>query len=324
MDGELSRRLNNEKLNGIISENLELLNGEYSSVFERRLTQLYDRAQLLARDSALLTSEERCAEFERMFDPTNLPPEASDEAKRYVKSYSEAQLLSDKLTVCRFLAERLGSRADFGELLGQGSAKLGSDGKGVRIAYLQNAYADAAFRRFSEVLDSPSVTYPGDFTSVCEEVYYGRAELCMLPLDSSRDAKLISFYRLIDKYELKIILSCDVASADGGVTTRYALLGKSAVWPDYVIRNKCGSLFFEFSFVPDEERTLADVLSAAGQCGLRLYKTDAIPLSYSDSEFSCDVILDCQNGELNAFVLYMMLAVPQYELLGVYPHMRNG
>ena len=72
-----------------------------------------------------------------------------------------------------------------------------------RVAYLRNAYADRAFRRFCEQLGELSVVYCTDFESVCEEVYYGRADMCILPLDSSRDAKLIGFVRLVDKYELK-------------------------------------------------------------------------------------------------------------------------
>ena len=39
-----------------ISENLSLLNREFTSVEERRLAHLCDRASLLARDSELLLS----------------------------------------------------------------------------------------------------------------------------------------------------------------------------------------------------------------------------------------------------------------------------
>ena len=153
---------------------------------------------------------------------------------------------------------------------------------------------------------------------MCEEVYYGRADMCILPLDSSRDAKLISFYRLIGKYELRIVMSCDVPSGDG-VMTRYALLRKSAFLPSEK-QDKKGELFFEFSFVPDESSALCDVLTAAADCGLRLYKVDALPLTYTDSEFLYDVILRCPETP-EVFALYMSLAVPQYELLGVYRHM---
>ena len=168
------------------------------------------------------------------------------------------------------------------------------------------------------MFEEPTVTYAADFTAVCEEVYYGRADMCILPLDSSRDAKLISFYRLIGKYELRIVMSCDVPSGDG-VMTRYALLRKSAFLPSEK-QDKKGELFFEFSFVPDESSALCDVLTAAADCGLRLYKVDALPLTYTDSEFSYDVILRCPETP-EVFALYMSLAVPQYELLGVYRHM---
>ena len=101
--------------------------------------------------------------------------------------------------------------------------------------------------------------------------------------------------------------------------TRYALLRKSAFLPSEK-QDKKGELFFEFSFVPDESSALCDVLTAAADCGLRLYKVDALPLTYTDSEFLYDVILRCPETP-EVFALYMSLAVPQYELLGVYRHM---
>ncbi|MCI8388781.1 MAG: hypothetical protein HFE63_09980 [Clostridiales bacterium] len=316
------------ELNGIISDNLKLLNKEVSSAVERRFAQLYERAALIAQDGALLESDERCDEFRAMFNVEQIPAKASEAAKRYLAAYYDTQLLSDKLAVCKFLAERIDWNID--SILNKDVEPDEHDVNGsdadkpsVKIAYLKNVYADMAFRRFSEVLESPSVDYVSDFAAVCEEVYYGRADMCILPLDSSRDAKLISFCRLIDKYELKIILSCDVVSPDGGVTTRYALLQKSAALPNRRMIEKCNSIFFEFNFVPDQTSSLSEVLTAAEGCGLKLYKIDAIPLTYSDSEFSYDVIFSCGDGNVDAFALYMMLSVPQYDMLGIYPHMES-
>lgn len=316
------------ELNRIISENLALLDGETSSATERRIALLFDRAALISRDASLLASEERCAEFNQMFESAAVPSDSSDTVKPYLGAYYNCQLLFDKLAVCKFFAERIRDKRDFNL-----SALLCPDGNPTellpeeetvpKIAYLKNAYADTAFRRFSEVLGSLSVAYMGDFTSVCEEVYYGRADMCMLPLDSSRDAKLISFCRLINKYELKIVISCDVTSSDGAVTTRYALLKKTLSLPDYKTKEKYDALLLEFSFVPDEDISLADVLFAAENFGLKLYKVDAIPLSYSDSEFSYDVILSCREEKIESFALFMSLAAPQYETLGIYPHFKN-
>jgi hypothetical protein len=114
-----------------------------------------------------------------------------------------------------------------------------------------------------------------------------------------------------------------VTSPDGGVTTRYALLRRTIGLPDSGTLDTPGSCFFEFTLVPDEEMSLCDVLHAARECGLSLYKVDSIPLTWSDSEFACDVILRVNSKQgLTAFALFLALAVPQYEPLGIYMHIR--
>lgn len=303
----------------VIGENLALLAGEESSATERKLAWLRDLALLMLRSDSSIFGETRSDDFAALFDDPTAGRDIPQEFLQYIGFRDRAALFSDKLTVCRFLAEELERRGV--KLLPR---LLGSEGytRSPRIAYFKNAYADAAFRIFSEVLDTPSVVYASDFTAVCEEVYYGRADMCMLPLDSSRDAKLISFYRLIDKYELNPVFSCDVTTPDGSVTTRYALLKRSVTLPDVKERRGC---FFEFSLVPDDGATLGDVLTAAAECGLTLYKVDSIPLTYNSSEFSCEVILKVGDpAGLDAFVLFLTLAMPQYEPLGIYPHIRQG
>lgn len=309
-----------DKRNTVIDENLELLNEEVFLSLERRIVQLRDRALLLGRMDWLLDSENRAEDFAALFRRCAIPAEAPAESAPYLQARAASSEFFDKLTVCRCMADSFAQRQiNTLSRLFPGEAPA----KSPRIAYFKNAYADAAFRIFSDVLDAPSVTYLPDFTAVCEEVYYGRADMCMLPLDSSRDAKLISFYRLIDKYELNPVYSCDVTSPDGDVTTRYALLKKSIGLPEPAKLDESGSCFFEFTLVPDKAASLGDVLSAAGECGLSLYKVDSIPLTYSDSEFSCDVILRVGSRMgLTAFALFLTLAIPQYEPLGIYTHLR--
>ncbi len=311
----------------LVRGNLRLLDAETASAAERRIALLYDIASLIARDSSLIGADDRSEHFARFIERGVIPELAADDAKPYLGAYYTSQLLSDRITICRFLAKRLGWRSDFSlaALLGEESGRFepisASDGASPKIAYLRNSYADSAFRIFSEVIGNASVTYPGDFAAVCEEVYYGRADMCILPLDSSRDAKLISFSRLIDKYELKIILTCDVSSPDGSVTTRYALLRRSLAFPEKLDEHT--ERYLEVSFVPDETTALADVLLAAEDFGLKLYKVDAIPLTYSDSDFSYDVILHCPDRAVEPFALFMALAAPQFETIGIYAHIKE-
>lgn len=302
----------------VIESNLTLLAGDSASSAERRCVQLRDLASQLLRDPSLIFGENRVKDFSSLFEKSALPEDIPEPIKDYLDFENETRSFSDKLTVCSLLSDEFDKRGiEVTEKLLGPATYTGP----AKIAYFRNAYADAAFRIFSEVLDNPSVTYAADFSAVCEEVYYGRADMCMLPLDSSRDAKLISFYRLMDKYELNPIYSCDVTTPDGSVTTRYALIRRGMSVPNRVHLDTPGSCFFELNLVLDSSSAFENVLGAAKRFGLTLYKADSLPLTYSDSEFACDIIFKVGNAKgLNAFVLYLSLAVPQYEPLGIYPH----
>lgn len=305
----------------VITDNMALLHSEQCSAAERRLVQLRELALKAVRDSSVIFGENRVADFASLFDGASPIEDASEEAYSYLTTQKASTDFADKLTVCSIIAKEFSKR---GLSLLDKLLDFKPYAKKVKIAYFKNAYADAAFRQFSEVLDNPSVTYASDFNAVCEEVYHGRADMCILPLDSSRDAKLISFYRLIDKYELSPIYSCDVTTPDGSVTTRYALCKKSMALPDRSKLNEGRSCFFEFNVDPDGGASLSDVLSGARACGMSLYKIDSIPLAYSDSEFACNIILEIGDSHgLDTFVLFLALAIPQYEPLGIYPHIRT-
>ncbi len=308
-----------ETIANVIGENLTLLSEENTSANERRLAWLRDLALLITRDDSILFDENRSEKFSALFSEENFSGDITDTTLTHIESRHRTAIFLDKLTVCKFIAEETERRGIklLDKLLGNTAYP-----RSPRIAYFKNAYADAAFRVFSDILEAPSVAYAPDFNSVCEEVYYERADMCMLPLDSSRDAKLISFYRLIDKYELSPVLSCDVTTPDGSVTTRYALLSRSISLPARENRSGC---FFEFSLVTDDGAALGEVLTAAVRCGLTLYKVDSIPLTYSQGKFSSEVILKASEPKgLDAFVLFLTLAIPEYEPLGIYPHIRQG
>ena len=97
-------RFQSSELYRIISDNLALLNREFTSVEERRLAHLRDRAALLARDSELLTSEDRCERFGQIFSKEKPSEETAGQSVGYIDGCLGAQLLADKLAVCGFLA----------------------------------------------------------------------------------------------------------------------------------------------------------------------------------------------------------------------------
>lgn len=305
----------------IISGNLSLLSGDSASVSERRLVQLQDLAKQLLRDPSQLFGETRVIDFEKLFTEEKIAYGAPGNFKGLLAYENKTRVFYDRVALCSFLRDEM-------ERMSMSPIEKLIDNKpygdSCKIAYFRNAYADAAFRIFSDVIDNPSAVYASDFSAVCEEVYYGRCDMCMLPLDSSKDAKLVSFYRLIDKYELNIVYSCDVTTPDGSVTTRYALLKRGMAVPESSKLDNENSCFFELGVTLDGNDVFEAVLSAANIFGLTLYRADSIPITYGEGKFACDLIFKIGNARgLNAFVLYLGLVIPQYEPIGIYPHIRS-
>ena len=90
-----------------------------------------------------------------------------------------------------------------------------------RIAYIKNSYNDTAYMQFSSLLESPKASYFTSASDVCDSVYRSECEYCILPVETSSDGKLLSFYELIFKYNFKIVSVCDLHNNNG--YTRYAL-----------------------------------------------------------------------------------------------------
>ena len=95
-----------------------------------------------------------------------------------------------------------------------------------RIAYLQNTFSDRAYRCFSSVFNKVSAAYYPGFSEVCEEVYNGNCTHAILPVQNTRDGQLISFRKLILKYDLKISFVTDIETTDDS-NMRFALLQKN-------------------------------------------------------------------------------------------------
>ncbi len=183
------------------------------------------------------------------------------------------------------------------------------------IAYLRNAFTDRAYRVFSAAMPRARSAYHDSYGSACEAVSTGSCEACILPIEHTLDGKLLGFYRLIDRYELKIACTCDLDQQDGTVS-RFALLKKSMTSPA-----ESGERFFEFSLTRSTENSIGLLLDAAALCGLSLRRIDSIPLAYSEDRFAYHAVYArAEETALVPFMLYLSLAAPQYNPIGLYTH----
>ena len=199
------------------------------------------------------------------------------------------------------------------------------------IAYQHSIYTDEAFLHFSRLLPTARAIYSDSFSGVCEQVFNGLCEYCILPLENTQDGKLVRFYHLIQKYELKIALTCRVTTSDNRHSTVFGLCRRGLSWPQLPMSHK--DFCFEFLFWQEPEQvTLEELLTAASACSLSLVRADCLPRS--DDEIlmgagypfalSFDVFAERgytsagSESDFLAFLLYLAVHSPSTLPLGIY------
>lgn len=187
-----------------------------------------------------------------------------------------------------------------------------------RISYQKNSYTDAAYQCFAQLLPEPRAAYTHSFPSVCEDVYNGLSEYCILPLENSAEGRLSSFSRLIAEYDMKIAAVCEV-QVEQGRTTRFALLRRTVA----PIRTHTElPRYFEFSCELRDYPGAEDVLQAARFCRLPLCRAD---LSETDSgAVTLHPVLETGQGDLPAFLLYLAMELPGSNPIGWYPNLSGN
>jgi len=290
----------------IIDKNLADISRHQASLRERRLAHICDKANYLSKQfgegELFFTSDA----FREIYNEINSGMIIKDVPEFNINATMDMMNETDnfdRIYLCRKLVE-LYRPLDINSLFG------GSE-KNDKIAYLRNSYTDTAYEIFSREIEDATVTYCADFNAVCEDVYYSRAGMCILPVENSTDGNLMRFRNLIKKYDLKIVMTCAVEAAQESVT-KFALLKKNV---EYIKTKKKHPLYFEINAVTERLRRL---LSAAENYGFKLYKIDSVPISYSESEYSYNIVFSSDNGELFPFICYLFLEIPQFNPIGIY------
>lgn len=258
------------------------------------------------------------------------PPIPMEEHERPLAQLYSHLSTTEQICFYRTLVEKVRDSATLaGHLLGR-TEPIESFAHGA-IAYQHSIYADEAFLHFSRALPSARAVYSDNFTGVCEQVFNGLCEYCILPLENTQDGKLVRFYSLIEKYELKIVLTCNVTTSDNRHSTVFGLCRRGLTWPVSLLPEK--SFCFEFVFWQEPEHvSLSKLLTAASACSLSLLRADCRPRSDDEIligaghpfDVCFEVSYEKQTGllaserEFLAFLLYLSVHSPTYLPLGIY------
>lgn len=308
----------------IIARNLSALDSRQASLCERRLAHIGELARLVwaagddEKDNASRMEAVRAAYRSIVGDgiPRDSYGDVIEQNRGSADNLYELLSCFDRVALCRAMTGLSGWNMRPEDFFPQDASPMRN-----RISYLRNAYADTAYSRFAEVLRDPTVTYCDDFNGVCEDVYYGRAGMCILPVENSGEGRLAAFGNLISKYDLKIVLACRVTSPPSGADTKFALLKKN-VERLQLIDDAPRSGYFEFILtLPERGAVLSDILYSASCFGLKLCKADSIPVSYADTEYAHSLLFCIDGAELSGFLCYLSLEAPQFTPVGIYDYL---
>lgn len=296
----------------IAAENLYRLNGEMADMLEARRAHLRELAHTLISDSPgfdLL--------LERLHELRDKPIVSADtveDNRKFVDMGFERVHGLESAELCRLLTESPQFHLKPIDFFGhEEPIALRAHGS---IAYIRNAFTDQAFLTFSPLFARPKSQYFDSYQAICEAVSDGNCEACILPIEHAADGKLISFYRMIDRYDLKISACCDIAQTEG-VTSRFALLKKNIFISSQSPEEEH---LFEFSFTRSSPHPIGTLIETARLSELRVRRIDSIPLAYAENRFAFHLVLSTPGqAKLLPFLLYLALELPQYNPIGIYP-----
>jgi prephenate dehydratase len=247
----------------------------------------------------------------------SLLPQNADMAERFGAAYGvwKSVLLCSELHTLLSAQKALSPDDFFME------AEELSDTAQGRIIYQRNSYADSAYLQFAPILSHPRAVYTHSFETVCEEVYNGSCEYCILPLENTTEGPLTSFTRLIDRYALKIAATCDVPTTDGTRITRFALL-RRGLTP--TIRIKSSLRYFECALPLDMSPSAADLLCAAQHCGLKLCRLDLRSHQTENGlRPTTHFVFEAEDEHLMVFLLYLAMEAPHFDPVGLYSQLSD-
>lgn len=298
--------------------NLSELEAQLEQLIEKRLAHISELSEAIIKDGGeldLIKSIILSIRSEGRADSGNIIDENIHVANAVFAKLS----LVERLAVFKEIFLKLnGEKRNVEKLFNTESEEPISEDASERIAYLKNSYNDAAYIQFAALFSSPRAAYFASVSDVCENVYNGSCEYCILPVETSVDGKLLSFYETILKYNFKINAVYDLQSENG--YTRYALLSKRFTVRNSNLRSKARNRYFEFLFNGHDSISLEDLLCAADFCSLKLRRIDTMNISAEKSSkenLMCPVFR-ADGSDLQTFLAFLAIDCPDFIPIGIY------
>jgi len=279
----------------VLSRNLRLIDGRQHDLAVLRKGQYREALRLMAESD----------EAEKGSAPT-------DRAVQLFRGlYGDAPLCSHEFArLCVEFGACFGDRLSLRALLPKEEQE--PSGELNQTVYVRNGYTDRAYRRFSQTFERMRSAYSPGYSSACEEVYYGRSTHVILPVYSSRDGILITFRRMLRKYDLKLSSACPI-EMETGETVYYALAQKGIPTEraDYL----------DGTFVIPDGVTTAEFLGICEGFGLSISLINTMPEDDTAGflvKNELGATFFCKNADVTSFVFFLNASHTRHNIEGLY------
>ncbi len=315
----------------VISQNLEYVFSAEASVYERKFAHLCERADIIVHAlreksgcenimQAVATFDEateiyaelkgECSDFSLYFDEIN---------QGEARSLSKYSKILDDIYICKSIAsseKKEYQKKDFAALICEKEEIERAEiqpGQDKKVSFVRGNQSGRAFEYFAKFVPGVLAEYEEDFKSACEAVANGESTYAIIPIENSLDGRLNSFYRLIEKYTLFIVLTAEVPSEDYETSTKFALVYKN---PDIIEAE--GEEFFECKITFYQQRDIGNIILAADYFGADVCKIHSLPLSFGGRENSFDITFAIDGADIAGLFCYLFLEYPHFSTVGFY------
>lgn len=258
--------------------------------------------------------------FLRRVLSSHFPAESSFErtAKSLLEFFQKNRhLLPDQhecvFLICELLANRFPDIAERQKSFFVPLSAFSTGRPATVSCWMNNRLSVGAFERFLSLLPAAKAVSVDSFSEVCERVAKQECDFGILPIENTTDGRLSSFYKMLDRHELKICAVCDVEDPDGDSRTRMALIGSRVM----ILKRDLPALV-EFSFVSADAERRYDLLWTARYFEASLTRYVCAPLSYrSDGEMDT-ATFEVKNERLLPFLIYLHLFFSDANVIGFF------
>ncbi len=297
----------------IVLSNLSAVENELSNIFERRMAHLCELAHAIVNDGGDIDIIKSIIVSIRSDGDASSEEICSENEAEINTLFSKISLI-ERVAIFKEVFERIPlEKYHFYE----GAEYISPDAKG-RIAYIQNSYNDAAFEHFSSVLLDVKASYYETVSDVCDSVATDKCQYCILPLETTKDGKLISFYDIMIKNGFKINAAYELADPSQSGCTRYALLSKADVLVSNYSGYKNSSKHLEILYSDTDNVSLGELFMAAEYFGLKVEAVDTFSVkSLGEKKHVC-IDFSANDADEKMFMTYLSVDCPDHILLGSY------